>query len=282
MIVAERENSYRFITQPDHADLSGQFAERWGNDEVERPKPSPPMVLAAYTHDNGWWEYDLHPHLDEDGEPIGFTRIPADAWIDCYDRGVDNVVEMDPYAGLVVSMHGTGLRRRRYGLSPSMPDLSSEFAAFVRRQEERQERLLAELRDANRHGWLSEADESFLAALHERGTPPEDYDGRLWFDYKLLQAWDTLSLSFCTTESPPGYDPIGAVPTAPGAPDETLSIAALGGDEFRVEPWPFEESPVRVSVPARTVSKSDFDGEDGLVRAYYGSERETVTFTLRR
>jgi hypothetical protein len=302
MIVAETAEHYRFITQTDHAELAGQLAQRWGNDEFERPTPYPAVVLAAYNHDDGWWEYDRRPHLDEDGEPINFTGISADPWVDLYDEGIRTVVEMDRYAGLLVSMHGSGLRRRRYGLSSSWPDTQPAFEAFVERQENLQARLADELLDGASggeddgasetgaaHGTgderLTELDAAVLSTLHERGHPSDSggsRGSRLWCNYKLLQAWDTLSLAFCTTESPPGYDPIDDVPTAPDGADESLSLTPLGDGEYRVEPYPFDPPSIEVSVPTRTVRKADVNSEESAIRAYYGAPREVETFTLRR
>ena len=282
MIVSESEHHYRLITQTDHADLAGQFADHWGNDEFEHPNPYSAMVLTAYNHDDGWWEYDRRPHRSADGEIIDFTAIPAETWIDLYDDGIDTVAKTDSYAGLLVSMHGSGLRRQRYGLSSSMPASQPEYTDFIDRQERVQDQLVTELCETDRYSQTSENDTSFLEALHDTGRAPEGYNGRLWFNYKLLQAWDTLSLSFCMTESPPSSDEIDAVPTAAGAADETLTIALLGKEEFRVEPYPFDSSPLVVRVPARTVPK-DADGTDeDLIQAYYGSEREMREFALRR
>lgn len=84
------------------------------------------------------------------------------------------------------------------------------------------------------------------------------------------------------TELPPSHNEIDAVPTAAGSADETLTIAPRGEDEFRVELYPFDSSPLVVRVPARTVPK-DADGTDeDLVQAYYGSKRAMKEFTLRR
>ncbi|PSP50881.1 DUF3891 domain-containing protein, partial [Halobacteriales archaeon QH_1_68_42] len=38
MIVADLGDRYRFVTQPDHAALAGQFADRWGG-AAARPDP---------------------------------------------------------------------------------------------------------------------------------------------------------------------------------------------------------------------------------------------------
>ena len=54
MLIAHGDDQYRFITQPDHAALAGQFAVHWGNETFERPEPSAAMTLVATTHDDGW------------------------------------------------------------------------------------------------------------------------------------------------------------------------------------------------------------------------------------
>lgn len=291
MIVAETDGGYRFVTQPAHAALAGQFADRWGNDRVAAPAPRAPVLAATYRHDTGWVAYDRLPHLGEDGRPVGFTDVPATTWIDIYDAGVDAVAEIDAYAGLLVSMHGTGLRRQRYGLSPSWPATSSAYAEFVERQEALQRQLLATLREDGR---VSETDEALLDELHATGVGPTASaerstasaerpslsESRLWTNYKLLQAWDALSLAFCTTAWPPRDGEIRAVPTTYDRADVTLAVERLADGRFRIDPYPFETAPLVVSVPTRTVSTSAFDDEASLVRAYYCARRERLTFTL--
>jgi len=275
MIVAETADRYQFVTQPAHAHLAGQFADRWGSDAVAPPDPAAALCVAAYTHDTGWQAYDRRPRLGDDGTPIDFREMPAEPWIDLYEEGIDAVVEMDPYAGLLVSMHGAGLRRRRYGLSPSWPETPPAFEGFVDREETRQARLADALRDAGR---LAAADVDLLATLHESGVSPADIESRLWDGYTLLQAWDTLSLSFCVTPSPPGYGEVGPVPAADGG-TVSLSIEPAEG-AFHVDPYPFEASPLVVSVPVRTVRRGAFDGEADLVRAYYRGARDLREFRL--
>jgi len=223
--------------------------------------------------------------------------MPADPWIPLYEDGIEAVVELDTYAGLLVSLHGAGLRNRRYGLSPEWPETPSAFADFVEREQRRQRRLLDDLlAGEDPECPVTPADEATLDAMHDPDRMPENPDGRLWDDYRRLQAWDALSLSFCITDSPPGYGRVGSVPGADGA-DETLSItrvegqdAATGADgppgagvdgEFRLDPYPFEAAPLDVGVPVRTVAKSAVGGPSTLARAYYGAGRRTETFRLR-
>ena len=67
MIVAEGPEQYRLITQNDHGDLAGQFAAHWGNDKFARLNPYQSMVLAAEAHDNGWWNWDINPSVNDQG-----------------------------------------------------------------------------------------------------------------------------------------------------------------------------------------------------------------------
>lgn len=280
MIVAETADGYQFVTQPDHAALAGQFADRWGNDRFDPPAPRAALVAAAYEHDLGWWAYDRRPHL-ADGTPVDFREMPPDVWSDLYDEGVAVATAVDPYVGLLVAMHGAGLRNRRYGLSPDWPATPPAYAEFVARQEERQSALLAEMREAGDER-VSASDAETLSYLHGDGRVPDGHDSPLWTAYRLLQAWDTLSLSFCVTHDPPGYEAVDAVPTAEGEPDATLVVERAADGEFRIDPYPFDAPPLDVTVPLRTVPARSFDDEESLTRAYYDAGREMRTVSLRR
>jgi len=293
VIVAETADGYQFVTQPDHAALAGQFADAWGSESVDRPEPAGSLVLAAYAHDTGWQSYDRRPRL-ADGDPVDFREMRPDTWIDLYDEGIDAVAGMDAYAGLLVSMHGAGLRNRRYGLSPEWPETPTAYREFVDREQRRQRRLLDGLldeeadlpdeggaADEGRDAPVSEADRDLLRTLHGDERVPDGYDGRLWADYRRLQAWDALSLAFCITDDPPGYDEVGAVPTSGPREEATLTVTRAGAGEYTIDPYPFHESPLTVTVPVRTVTAPIADGAP-LARAYYAAGRETRRFTLRR
>jgi hypothetical protein len=279
MIVAETDDGYQFVTQPAHARLAGRFADHWDSEAFADPEPDAAVRIAAYEHDVGWWRYDRRPHLT-DGQPVDFREMDAATWTTFYDDGVDTVAAMDRYAGLLVSMHGSGLRRRRYGLSPSWPETPDPFRPFVERAERRQARLLDELRSEGDER-VSDADVRLLSTLHESGSP--DGEGsRLWRHYKLLQAWDALSLAFCVTTSPPGYPRIDGIPAADTGANAELSLEPTANGEYRLDPYPFDESPLRISVPTRAVGTHQFDDETELVRAFYRAGSELKSFRLRQ
>lgn len=279
MIIAPTDTGYRFVTQPDHAKLAAAFARHWGSEAFGRPEPLGAVLVATELHDAGWTAYDRQPRLDSAGHPIGFTEVPADTWIDLYDEGIDAVIEIDPYAGLLVSMHGTGLRRRRYGLSPSWPDTPDRFKQFVEEHEAKQQALVDRLL-TNGDPRISPLDKQVLTSLHDSGRVDDRTDSKLWNNYKLLQAWDTLSLAFCTAVSGPSSQRIGSVPRQHGGDEVILTVESRGTARFSVDPYPFDSRPLRVSVPFRTVEGTGFETEIELVRAYFRSERQQATFTF--
>jgi hypothetical protein len=282
VIVAETPETYRLVTQPDHASLAGDLADRWGGGSFETPTPRASVALSAHEHDAGWRAYDRRPRLGPEGAPRTFTEVPPAEWIDLYTAGIDAVADLNPYAGLLVSLHGAGLRRRRYGLSPEWSDTPDAFEAFVEREEARQDRLADRLAGeaGGDDGPLSTADRSLLSTLHETGSPPAGVESRLWRNYALLQAWDSFSLLLCARPDLPEREVIERVPTAPGN-ETTLHIRAVGDGQLALDPYPFRTTPVTLTVPVRHVPRRTDTDEDALLRAYYEAPRETLSVTLR-
>jgi hypothetical protein len=147
--------------QTDHADLSAAFARAW----AEPLKPS--LVTATERHDDGWAVWEQSPRV-EDGKPVGFLDVDVRAHLAFYRAGIAAITEEDPDAGLLVSMHGAGIYRQRYGLDTALgfaraAEVQDEVDAFVAEQEAK-----------------------------FGGEPGERRD-----DYELLQLFDRLSLYFC-------------------------------------------------------------------------------------
>lgn len=276
MLVAETADHYRFVTQTAHAAVAGQFAESWGRNEFESPTPRAAVVAAVHNHDNGWWAYDRRPHLDG-GTPVGFRDVPPETWVGFYESGIESVAGMDRYAGLLASMHGSGLRRQRYGLSPAMPADQPAYEPFVAAEERRQRQLAEAMTDAD-DDRLTAADRTLLDALHESGTAPPEPGSRLWRNYRLLQAWDRLSLAVCGTLDPGETTDIGPVPTAED--EVTLTVEARPDEQFQIEPYPFWTAPLLLSVPVRRVRVDGFETESELFDRYYAAGVESTTVRL--
>jgi hypothetical protein len=165
MIVRDLGDAWQVVLQTDHADLSAGFARAWGT-----PLP-PSLVVAAERHDDGWAVWEQAPRLDADGKPINFLEVDIRSHLTFYQAGIAAVTEQDEDAGLLVSMHGAGIYRQRYGRDPGLglaraAEAQDEVDAFVAEQEAK-----------------------FGGELGERRR-----------DYELLQLFDRLSLYFCMRE----------------------------------------------------------------------------------
>ena len=220
MIVRDAGDAWQVVLQTDHAELSGALARAW----ADRGPRHASLVLAAARHDDGWAVWERSPLVGDDGAPVNFLDVQVPAHLAFYRAGIAAIADEDPYAGLLVSMHGAGIYRQRYGEDPG---LRLTHAAEV-----------AGLVDA----FVAEQEESVPERLRAAGLD----DGELrWADYRRLQAYDRLSLVFCLR------DLDGAEPFELGA----LEIEPRGPSRIAVEPYPLEGGPHALSLVRRLVPK---------------------------
>ena len=55
-----------------------------------------------------------------EGPPVNFIDVHISAHLAFYRACIAAVTEQDLYAGLLVSMHGAGIYRQRYGSDPNL------------------------------------------------------------------------------------------------------------------------------------------------------------------
>ena len=277
MIIAENSEYYRMISQNDHGDLAGQFAAHWGNEQFAKLEPYQSMVLAAETHDNGWWDWDIYPSIDEQGAPIPFTRTPREFRSTFYGKGIDNVVARDPYAGLVVSMHGVGLPQKRYGTMPTMVDRDDPYSQkFIAEREPTHKEMIDKLSRMEQYAGLTSRE-------------------RIWHNYLLMQVFDRLSLFFCSNFDITAVAAAGAhtkegkayygatiqpTPLKPGDEQGQIQLRVINGQTVVVDPYPFDESPLRVSVRAKLIPKIKYKSQEEFREIYGKAQWQEFIFTL--
>ncbi len=270
MVIREAGDGSTYVsTQEEHAELSAQFAAHWGNDRFARLRPYDTMVFATTFHDSGYREWEGVPRMDlEKGRPYGHReRIPGfeDTELKAYRRNADWVRGHDLYAGLLVSMHRTGLWRGRYDVltrpKPRIRDLSDGVRTVLRELEDQQQQ-----------------DKAVLAAENS------GFEDELWINYRMLQLFDLLSLYFCCD----GYGDAGfkeerlaPIPAA-YAPDDAveLCITPNADGSVKMDPYPFDVAPLRVSVRTRRMKPGRYQSEPDCRAAYYKTPATLLHFDI--
>lgn len=267
MIVQEQGDELVLIRQTDHAVLSGFLAREWGNELFRRPEPFESLQLAATEHDNGWREWELQPQIDPKTHlPYSFMSLPTDAHIQLYQRGIERVVKSDRYAGLLVSMHASGLYDRGRATIPGYSakyvkstetELVSDFLQGLKLQ---QLRLKVDLRG-----------EAAMKDLVQ--------DKLVENNSRRLEALDRLALYFCMSGTP--YDAtIENVPVDDQGSEVDWELRPDGATAVSLGPFPFRREPLQISILTRRVPKrlyvDSLDFQKTLARAAYTA----LNFTL--
>jgi hypothetical protein len=244
MIVRDAGDAWQIVLQPDHADLSGQFARSWGGDGFAAPTPLASVALAAKRHDDGWAVWERAPGLDREGaRPRNFLDVEVPSHLAFYRAMIAAVLDQDPYAGLLVSMHGAGIYRGRYGTQPSLrvtfaDEVREQVEEFVAEQEELQAGLVAAL----------------TVSEEER-----------WVNYRLLQVYDRLSLYFCLRDLETGEpDELAPTPRDYAGGEEVLAIEPAGPWRVRIAPFPFSAGPAEFTLVRRLVPKRAWEDDEGF------------------
>ncbi len=266
------------VLQIDHSRVAGYLAAHWGNEKFAQPRPYASVVLAAQEHDNGWWEWEMKPAtLNDRGYPLdyhdGSLKYLGKFRLDFYKNGVDRVVQRDPYAGLIVLMHGVGLMNAGYGMFTYPPDRSGNplVQEYIRHQEALRVKLLEDLR---RRENLQE----FLTEEH------------IWMNFKLMEIYDQMAQFLCNRyplNSDARHlgpsDTLNNVPApmGPGKGEVTLEIDVTDGKSAVVRPYPFDVNPLAISFPARLVPNRPYSSDEDFLREFYQAERITISYSLR-
>jgi Protein of unknown function (DUF3891) len=213
VIVRDLGDAWQVVLQTDHADLAGQFANSWSDSAAATES----LKIAARRHDDGWAVWERAPRVDVDGKPVNFLDVDVRSHLAFYRAGIAAITEHDPQSGLLVSMHGAGIYRQRYGLDPGLglsraPEAQEEIEAFVAEQE---------------------AKFGGEPGAHRR-------------DYELLQLFDRLSLYFCMRD----------VESGEVAEVQGYSLEPVGPWHVRISPYPFGAAQAEFSLLRRVLPKA--------------------------
>jgi hypothetical protein len=282
MIISRRDGQLVLVDQVEHARLCGTFAKHWGNAGFATVSPAGPVRAAAEIHDDGWRESDRQPLYNaEERRPLAFLELDRAAHVRLYATGVEQAYRRSPYAGLLVSMHWTGLYRSRWGMPsgrvPPTPPAPED--AVIDREEQRWSKVKHQLLENQRRS---------------------DLEIGLWHNFDLLQAWDLLSLFAClmdlapveggatrpvastlaNIDQEPGPRTIPSVPLAAAGERVEITLTALEPGVVKVDPYPFDVDGLSCSVAARAMPDRPYENEADSTSAFRAAEPAAIEFRL--
>jgi hypothetical protein len=244
VIVSHESGGLCVVLQVDHQDQCRLAARAWGNDVFTRLDPWEPVEVAAAVHDEGWRAWEAMPQVDAEGRPMDFPTLTRREHVGLYEDGIAASERHGTAVGLLVSMHGLGLYRSRLGLDGPAGDLNELPAvtqSFVRDQLARQERLWAQLGDdPDRREWA-------------------------WAAYRLIQAWDRLSLYLTWRGLPQGTPGrLPAVPRDQTDPGVDLHLSAVDPRTAVCDPFPFAGDEAIIPVVTRVIPDRRYSDDHDL------------------
>lgn len=261
MIVRDLGDAWQIVLQPEHADLSGAFASAWGNERFDRPHPYEACVTAALRHDDGWAVWERHPAVTRENgrvRPRSFLDVDVASHLAFYRAMVASVREQDEYAGLLVSMHGTGIYNGRYGTNPEL------------------KLTLADRAQAEVDAFVAEGEAEQRAAAERLGVP----DGERWVNYRLLQVYDRLSLHFCMRDVEREPAEIAPVPVTYAGEETALRLEPRGPWAVAADPFPFGESPAVFELVRRVLPKRPWRDADEFRRDFRAARPERLAVRI--
>lgn len=277
MIRRQSGSDFLLITQHDHALLSGQLADRFGNVTFSRPEPRLQSIRAVSMHDCGWPMHDDRPELNPEGFPsdVFETSRPVALWV--WSASADRAASEDAYTGLLVSLHVLSLSVFATSddtmgqKSFDMENPQDRFAVLKFQQHEiaRQESLRQKI------GLRTEK------PLHHSGFPKEvmqKSEDQLMYNLRMLQAMDVVSLAVCCTTPP--MQETHDVLFQPGGEKTRLKLSR-DGEDIHVNPWPFDIDEIAIEIPARRVPGIVYESRDAFHAALKCAKSESIVLRLR-
>ncbi len=278
MIRHRQGSDFLLITQDDHARLSGQLAEHFGNGRFAAPRPRRQVIDAIAMHDSGWPLHDDSPTLNADGFPLHVFESPIEISTRVWAESVRRAADVDLYTGLLVSLHVL-----------SLSAMTQRHETPERFDEHRQELFLLnqfqqdqiELQDDLRRRVGLRTDIPLRLGLAQfPDAAGDEQEELLAFNYKLLKLMDRLSLELCCAEKLNWkIDPFSP---HPGTDSTDIVVLRPVAGQIAVTPWPFRTDRFEFEVTARRVPATTSADNDTFRREYERAPVEQFTVQISK
>jgi len=135
-----------FVTQPDHARISGELAAALDPRLV--PNLSEAVVRAIGIHDVGWMRYDgdagspQAPRALDSGVAVSFVNSEPETFLPAWMGSIQAAQSTGALGGLIVSAHFSRLTTPYLESGKGTPEQRSRVEQFLHRERARVDRLL--------------------------------------------------------------------------------------------------------------------------------------------
>jgi len=280
MIRREEKGKYFLIRQDDHATLAGELAKRIGAPPFEsvlsvNPVAGAKALTAVTMHDAGWPIHDNVPTLNNRLVPRDVFESKHDMAIAVWTASGDRASAVDPYAGLLVSLHSLSLSA--FALAEVMVHVSRKAVAYTRERFDlnRFQHNEIERQTALRQLLGFATDLPLNYGLAAPGASAQE--DLLAYHFRVLQGMDRISLALCCTKSP--FDWIELSPT-PGQPLTRVRLKRVGDRGLVVSPWIFDQPRLTFAIAARVLPAQQFKTEAAFQDAMVSAPTETLEFSV--
>lgn len=249
------------IPQASHSWLAWQFASQWGNRRFLRPAPRAEVSAAVLLHDGGWTEYDAAPGIDPEGRPVTFDRMPVTDHLDIWRACVTRTAIHSRYSALLVAAHFADLGERKAA------DLLANGDTAGARSTQAFKAEMERLQD----GWVEDlqTDARYETALNGQGRR---------VNASVLAACDLVSVML--SASMPFQYPVRAI-NSDGMTEE-LAITEISDRVFKLSPWPFEGSKLKVHCEGRHLRSVRFPSVEAFHEDLTRARVERLAFEFHR
>jgi hypothetical protein len=236
--------AWLLIPQRQHARLSYELAEAWGNAAVpplmaDNPATRKELFEAIRLHDAGWSEWEDAPGIDPaHGRPYNFTEMPPSIAQRLWSDSIDACRAIGPLASWIVAGHFIHLQ--------SVHDHDHEqWAPWIDQQQSARGEWLAEWQSQSKSHTLELAQQALF----------------------YLQTFDWLSLWLCCLAPAVGGDPAETLDLGDGSHGIGPIRFTATGQGISAAPWPFDRKRLRLSVRARTAPIEAYSSTQDLLAA---------------
>jgi hypothetical protein len=269
-------NEFWLIRQTDHAHIAGDIVFQIGNATVQRAEPLEQVVRATQLHDCGWPLHDDRPVLSAQKYPLDVFEPSRGIALKCWLAGARHAAEIDPYIGLLVSLHQLALSASSVsGNQPAKYDVQQLRQQFDLNKFQHN---VIELLEKLRGQCGLQTHKPLRLGIGDTWT--DDAEEKLKFGFRLLRAADVMSLALCCTKVPQAVtEPLH---TRVGGGTIQLQLHRPSDDVLLVKPWPFTKQQLTLTVPYTPIPARAYADEADLHSTIASATPQTFSVQIRR